>query len=107
MAFTTVEVQQHLDALKELLNEVGPTISRCLVELIVGNNNGRRITKAEALQALAKLAIVVSAGQPHVQARGLKSQPGEQLGLAPAPWRHASHASNMAPALSNTLHKPT
>lgn len=60
MAFTVAEVQAHLAALKELLQEVGPTISQALTELVLQRG---RATKVEALRFLStKLAAsVVSA----------------------------------------------
>ena len=55
-ALTKAEVEESLAALRALLQEIGPTISKALTQLVLQN---RRADKAEALRFLAlKLATV-------------------------------------------------
>lgn len=59
-ALTTLEVQERLAALKALLQDVGPTIAKCLTKLVLSSSN-KKPTPAEALKFLAaELVAVVS-----------------------------------------------
>ena len=53
MSLTSQEVEDHLTALKGLLQDVGPVISKALTQLVLQRGPGATPDKAEALRFLA------------------------------------------------------